>query len=201
MGAKLGFPELQVGLVLPNWPPRWTCAANLGSQGALGRHFDLQLGLQVPLQSTPDRQFCSTVQHFSYFLTNQLFCSPNALGLLSGSSWGLLGSLLGSISRLLSAPWAPLVASWTALGLILERSGRLLDSTGPHYCLSWPSGRHLDTIWTPSGRQLDVKWAPVGLPKRLPVSTYVLRTPKQPPSPTERLANSTFVAGWRHMQH
>ena len=68
----------------------------------------------------------------------------------------------------------------------------------PQYCLSWPSGRQLDANWTPIGRQVDAKWTPserqVGLPRRLPVSTHVLRTPKRLSRSTERLANSTVVA-------
>ena len=52
------FPEapfgLQVGLVLPSWAAKAHLGAKLGCQGALGRHFGLQLGLQVPLQSAPD---------------------------------------------------------------------------------------------------------------------------------------------------
>ena len=70
---------------------------------------------------------------------------------------------------------------------------------------AWASGLPVLAFRAPVGRQLDVKWTlserQVGLPKRLPGSTDVLRMPKQLPSPTERLANSVFVAGWRHMQH
>ena len=98
-------------------------------------------------------------------------------------------------------PAASWTAFWACLPGLLGLPGPQSCLPGPQYCLSWPSGRHLDVIWTSFGRQLDAKRAPVGLPKRLPVSTYVFRTPKQLPSPTERLANSTFVAGWRHMQH
>ena len=93
-----------------------------------------------------------------------------------------------------SGPWT---AFWACLTGLLGLPGPQSCLPGPQYCLSWPSGRHLDVIWTPSGRQLDAKRAPVGLPKRLPVSTYVFRTPRQLPSPTERLANGTSVAGWR----
>ena len=86
----------------------------------------------------------------------------------------------------------------------------LLDLPGPQYCLpgpqnclSWPAGRQLDANWTPVGRQLDANWTPserqVGLPKRLPVPTYVLRTPKQLPSSTERLASSAYVAVQRQV--
>ena len=95
---------------------------------------------------------------------------------------------------------------------LLGLPGPLYCLSGPLYCLSWPSGRQLDASWTPvgrqldaswtpSGRQVDAKWAPNWTPQRLPVSTYALRAPKQLPSPTERLASSAFVAGWRHMQH
>ena len=69
---------------------------------------------------------------------------------------------------------------------------------GPQYCLSWPAGRQLDANWTASERQVDAYWTPserqIELPKRLPESTYFLRTPKQLPSPTELLAISTYVA-------
>ena len=82
------------------------------------------------------------------------------------------------------------LACWACLGLSTACLGLCTACPGPQ-----------DAIWTPSGRQLDANWAPIGRPKRLPVSTYVLRTPRQLPSPTDRLANSTFVAGWRHMQH
>ena len=104
-----------------------------------------------------------------------------------------------------AATCAPYGGPWTAKldcppGL-LGLPGPLCCLSGPQYCLSWPSGRQLDASWTPVGRQLDAKWAPNWTPQRLPVSTYALRAPKQLPSPTELLANSAFVAGWRHMQH
>ena len=69
----------------------------------------------------------------------------------------------------------------------------------PFLAFRTPVGHQLDAKWTTIGRQVDANWTPsecqVGLPKRLPVSTYVLRTPRRLPRPTERLANSTSVAG------
>ena len=80
--------------------------------------------------------------------------------------------------------WASVLLAWA--------------SVLPFLAFRTPVGRQLDANWTPIGRQVGAKWTPserqVGLPKRLPVSTYVLRTPKQLPSPTELLAISTYVA-------
>ena len=124
----------------------------------------------------------------------------------------LLGCVLAALGARLGAFWSPLGVSWAPLGLNLESLGRpwvsswgLLDASGAPL---GPLGRllgQLEALWAPNGLQMDANWTPserqVGLPKLLPVATYVLRTPKQLPSPTERLANSTFVAGWGHMQH
>ena len=88
----------------------------------------------------------------------------------------------------LALPLGPArLASWACLGLSTAFQGLSTAFPGPQYCLSWPPGRQLDANWTPSERQ-------VGLPKRLPVPTYVFRTPKQLPSSTERLASSAYVA-------
>ena len=86
------------------------------------------------------------------------------------------------------------LACWACLGLCTTCLGLCTACPGPQ-CATWaPFGRQVDVSWTPNELQ-------VGPPKRLPVSTYASRTPKQLPSTTERLADSTFVAGWRHMQH
>ena len=126
LGRQVG---LQVGLVLPSWASKSPWTAKLDCQGALGRHSGLQLGVQVPLQSAPDLQICSTVRHFSHFFRNCNFWSPSALGLLFGSSWGLLGCLSGSTWSLLGASWAQLGVSGAPLAVILGPSGRLLGFT------------------------------------------------------------------------
>ena len=142
-----------------------------------------------------------------------------ALGRLWSSTWSLLGT-----------SWRQLGASWVHLGLNLEPLERLLGSTcslldrfGAHLGAFWtPLGLYLGSpgglvaqlrsFWAPNGSQVDVKTVfelqmnakldcQVGLPQRLPVSTYVSRTSKQLQSPAERLANCGFAAGWRHMQH
>ena len=65
--------------------------------------------------------------------------------------------------------------------------GRVLPHTGGRNSLILHGIAVKNVKWTPSERQ-------VGLPQRLPQSTYFLRTPKQLPSPTELLAISTYVA-------
>ena len=116
--AKLGCQGAlgrQVGLPRCTWTPSRAVQGHLGGklgcQGSLGRHFGLQLGAQVPPQSAPNLEFCSTVRHFLDFFKNCFLCCPSALGLLFGSSWGLPGCLLGSTWSLLGASWAPLGAS------------------------------------------------------------------------------------------
>ena len=92
----LGHPVgLQVGLVLPSWAATAHLGANLSCQGTLGRHFDLQLGLQVPSQSAPDPSEPRSRADENANSANCLLCSPSALGLPFGSSWGILGRLLG----------------------------------------------------------------------------------------------------------
>ena len=99
--------------------------------------------------------------------------------------------------RLASLAVALGLPSWTALLACCACQGPCTACLG----LSTAFPGLQDANWTPVGRQLDAKWAPNWTPQRLPVSTYALRAPKQLPSPTEHLANSAFVAGWRHMQH
>ena len=187
--------------VLPTWAAKLHLGANLSCQGALGLHSACQLGVQEPSQSAPSPAEPRSRVHENAKSANRLLCSPNALGLLFGSSWGLLGRLLDSTWSLLASTWPQLGLNLGSLGLCWGSSWGLLDA-------SWaplgPLGRllgQLGALWAPSGLQMDAKWVPIGLPKRLPVSTHALRTPKQPPSPTARFANSTFVAGGRHMQH
>ena len=134
------------------WALNWTCAAKLGCQGAHGCHFGLQLGLQVPPQSAPDLQFCSPLQHFKHFFENRLLCFPSVLGLLFGSSWGLLGRLLGLTWILLGSTWGLL----GAFGAHLRASGRLLGSTWSILGASCPN---LGPFWVPTGRQVSVKGA------------------------------------------
>ena len=158
------------------WPPKAPWTAKLGCPGALGRQVGLprrpqmpfwaptglQLGLQVPPGVPPDPQFCSTLRHFSNFFQKWLLCSPSALGLPFGSSWGLLGRLFGSTWGLLGASWAQLGVSGAPLGLILGPPGRLLGSTWA----SWaPLGRLLDqlgALWARKWRPLDANWTPNG---------------------------------------
>ena len=125
LGAKLGCQGAlgrQVGLPRRTWTPSWAAQAHLGAklgcQGALGRYFDFQCGLQVPPQSAPDPQICSTVQHFSRFFKNCFYCFSNALGLLSGGSFGPLGR----------PSWhskAPLGSRWALPGRLGSALGRL----------------------------------------------------------------------------
>ena len=64
------------------------------------------------------------------------------------------------------------LASWTTFWLCCLVPGSQCRPSSPAGC-------QLDTNWTVN----DANWTPsechVGLPKRLPVSTYALRTPKQ----------------------
>ena len=158
LGRQVG---LQVGLVLPSWASKSPWTAKLDCQGALGRHSGLQLGVQVPLQSAPDLQICSTVRHFSHFFRKLQFlvskCSWTAFWQLLGPAWTpfgfhleLLGRLLGSTWGLWGAFGAHLGASWAPLGLHLGFLGA-----------SWanlePSGRQMGSKWTPAGRQMDAK--------------------------------------------
>ena len=132
---------------------------------------------------------------------NCLLCSPSALGLLFGSSWGLLGRLLGSTWSLLGASWSHIGTSWAPLGLILRCSGRLSCATWGVLGASWANlgvlGHQMAAKWSPNGRQMDAKCMPNWTPQRLPVSTCVFRTPKQLPSGTRLLVSCASVAGWR----
>ena len=154
LGRQVG---LQVGLVLPSWASKSPWTAKLDCQGALGRHSGLQLGVQVPLQSAPDLQICSTVRHFSHFFRNCNFWSPSALGLLFGSSWATLGRLLGSTWSFLGASWAQLGVSGAPLGLILGPPGRLLGSTWASWAPPGPTWGPLGAKWAPNGRLLGAK--------------------------------------------
>ena len=90
--------------------------------------------------------------------------------------------------------WAP---SWTCAAK-LGCQGALARQVGLSRRTWTPIGHQLNTNWTPNRAQMDAKWTPserqVGLSKQLPVPTYVLRTPKQLPGLTERLASSAYVA-------
>ena len=90
------------------------------------------------------------------------------LGHLLGSSWGLLGSIL-SLQCLLGRP-----------------VGLLAWPPGP----AWASGLPVWGFRMPVGRQLHASWTA----KRLPESTYALRTSQQLSSPTELFASSAYVA-------
>ena len=167
--VPLGRPVgLQVGLVLPRWAAKLHLGANLSCQGALGRHFELQLGLQVPSQSAPDPSEPRSRLHENANSANCLLCSPSALGLPSGSSWSLLGRLLGSTWGLLGASWAQLGVSGVPLGLILGSRGRLLGSTWASWTPPGPTWGPLGTKWASNGRQLDTKWTPSGRQIGLP---------------------------------
>ena len=169
----------------PNWPGRLACWACLGLCTAclcLCAAFHGLQGCSKCLQERPKRfpraprisNFAhpySTLGTFSKIarcaLQVLLDCFLAALGALLdafwaqlGLSWVPLGLNLGPLGRLIGPTWA----SWNALDLHLgplERQGAPVGA--------WPGLQ--DASWTPSGRQ-------VGLPKRLPVSTYVLRTSK-----------------------
>ena len=169
----------------PSWPARLACWAFLGLLGPLYCLFVPLCCLSWPpelLQERPKRfpgeprtsNFAhpySTLGTFSKIarcaLQVLLDCFLAALGALLdafwaqlGLSWVPLGLNLGPLGRLIGSTWA----SWNALDLHLgplERQGAPVGA--------WPGLQ--DASWTPSGRQ-------VGLPKRLPVSTYVLRTSK-----------------------
>ena len=117
-----------VALVLPSWAPSWICTANLGCPGALGRQVGLprhtwtpfwaptglQLGLQVPPGVPRTVNFVRQYGTLATF-SNIGFCALQVLlDLPFGTSWALLGHLLGSTWGLL----AP-------LGLNLGSLGRL----------------------------------------------------------------------------
>ena len=148
---------LQVGLVLPRWAAKLHLGGNLSSQGTLGRQFELQLGLQVPSQSAPDPSEPRSRAHENANSANCLLCSPSALGLLLGSSWGLLGRLLSSTWRLLRASWAQLGVLGAPLDVILGRPGRLLGSTWACCAPPGPTWSPLGAKWAPNGHQLDAK--------------------------------------------
>ena len=154
IGRPVGLP---VGLVLPRWPAKLHLGANLSSQGALGRHVELQLGFQGPSQSAPDPSEPRSRLHENANSANCLLCSPSALGLLFGSSWGLLGRLLGSTWRLFGASCAQLGVPGAPLGVILEPPGCLLGSTWASWAPLGPTWGPLGTTWPPNGHQLDAK--------------------------------------------
>ena len=126
LGRSVG---LRVGLVPPRWAAKLHLGANLSCQGALGRHSACQLGVQEPSQSAPSPSEPRSRAHENAKSANRLLCSPSALGLLFGSSWGLLGRLLDSTWSLLGASWPQLGVSGALLWLILGPPGRLLGST------------------------------------------------------------------------
>ena len=162
MGAKLdcqGPLGRQVGLPRCTWTPSWAALAHLDA--ILGSNWASKCLSRVP--PTPQNlEFCSTVWHLRHFFNNCLLCSPSALGLLFGTSWGLLGRLLGSTWSLLGASWAQLGISGAPLGLILGPPGRLLGSTWASWAPPGPTWGPLGAKWTPNGRQLDAKWTPIG---------------------------------------
>ena len=172
--------DLTVALGLPSWAPNWTCAAQLGCQGALERQVGLPRCTWTPFWAPTWRPSASPecpgaprtlnfARRYGTLATFSKigFCAPQvlldcllaALGAFLGAfwaqlgaSWAPLGLNLGSLGRLWGSSWGLLGASWASLGPL----GRLLGQLGA----SWaPIGRQLGTKWTPYGRHMNAKWA------------------------------------------
>ena len=130
----------QVGLPrrtwTPFWPPTWRLSA---------------------LPECPDPSEPRSRADENAKSANHRLCSPSALGLRFGSSWGPLGRLLRSTWSLLGASWAQLGVSGAPLGVILGPPGRLWSSTWASWAPPGPTWGPLGAKWAPNGRQLDGK--------------------------------------------
>ena len=117
--------------------------------------------LRVPPHSAPHPQFCSTLRHFLHFCRNCQLCSPSALGLRSGSSWGRLERLLSPTWSLLGASWAQLGRSWAPLELNLAFHAALQPQRGLPSRTPSATWRLLGATWPfelASKRLLDSTW-------------------------------------------
>ena len=163
MGSKLDL-YCPSGLPSCTWAPIWAAKAHLDV--ILGSNWASKCLSRVP--PTPQNlEFCSTVWHLRHFFNNCLLCSPSALGLLFGTSWGLLGRVLGSTWSLLGASWAQLEISGAPLGLILGHPGRPVRLSRATWAPSWAAKGHLDVKFCCQGalgRQLDANCMTIGHP-------------------------------------
>ena len=172
LNVPLGRPVgLQVGLVLPSWAAKKHLGANLGCQGALGRHFGFQLGSNLASRCLPEY-----LRTFNFARRYGTLATFSKMGLCAAQV--LLDCLLAALGAFLGVFWTQLGASWAPLGLNLGSQGRLPGSSVCLLDASWaplgPLVRLLGQLgaiwarnslqmgskWTPTGHQMDAKWAP-----------------------------------------